>query len=115
MSEVTDDAPAQPKKRMSQKYPGLVQLSWEESERLVRQAESGRNPARVAYARGQRSALERRVQSIGEYKPFRKPGWIHVIPPHKPKHGADWGVILGLSVLLGGAILLLVFLGTMNG
>ena len=135
--EPIDDTPAAPYIRRSQKYPGLVSLSWEDSERLVRQAESGKNGCRVVYAGGPReplkerltksvgtfsesllggttqTALERRVQSIGVYKLPRKPGWIHGVQSRQTRHGADWGIILGLAILFGGAVLLLAFLGAM--
>jgi hypothetical protein len=111
-TELIDDAPKPPEKRYSQKYPGLVQLSWEESEKLVRDAESGRNPARVVYATGDQTALQRRVASIGTYRQPRSPGWIHTIPPHKPRRGADWGIVLALSVMFGFALLVLIVLAS---
>jgi hypothetical protein len=111
--ELIDDTPAAPYIRRSQKYPGLVSLSWEDSERLVRQAESGHNPRVDVYPARAGTALERRVQSIGVYKLPRKPGWVHGVRPRQTQHGADWGVILGLAVLFGAAILFLAFLGSM--
>lgn len=112
-NELIDDAPQFPAARKSEKYPGLVALSWEDSERLVRQAESGRNPRVDVYPKRAGTALERRVQSIGVYKLPRKPGWVHGVRESRVRHGADWGIILGLAVLFGGAVLLLAFLGAM--
>ena len=107
-----DDTPKPPEKRYSTKYPGLVQLSWEDSERVVRQAESGRNPRRDVHPNNGPTALQRRMQAIGEYHPPRPAGWIHRVPPRQTQRHADWGIVLGASVLFGGAVLILIFLGS---
>jgi len=111
--ELIDDTPQFPSARKSQKYPGLISLSWEDSERLVRQAESGHNPRVDVYPARAGTALERRVQSIGVYKLPRKPGWVHGVQPRQTRHGADWGVVLGLAFSLGAVVLFLAFLGSM--
>jgi hypothetical protein len=116
MSSVTinnDDVIQDPatKKRMSTKYPGCVALDWEEAERIVREAEGGRNKSRSAYVQKGKSALERRIQSIGDYKRPRKTGWIHTVKPSKTHRAADWGVALGASALFAIALYFLFFLG----
>lgn len=116
MSSVTinnDDVIADkaPKKRMSEKYPGCVALDWEEAEAIVREAENGRNKSRSAYVKSGQSALQRRIQSIGDYKKPRKTGWLHAIKPRKTHHAADWGVAIGASALFAAAVFVLFFLG----
>lgn len=99
------------KKRMSEKYPGCVALGWEEAEAIVRQAESGVNKPRSAYVQKGKSALERRIQSIGEYKRPRKTGWVHKVKPRKTFHAADFGIAVGMSALIVFAVIALFFLG----